>query len=273
MSGHNEGPDWFYSTNGDVTLGPVSAADIRRLVESGSVDWSHSVRHKAWDRWYSIRESAGQLGLVASIFKAPSSDPTVPIERPAPHQVRLPPPVAPLEQNIATPQPAEVAATAPTESRLPTTPIGDVTPNQRVISWAIDCAALVIVTLLVDAIFPTVLAMVLTFASFIVYLVVAPLKGYDTLGHLIVGLRVVRRENDGAADWLVLGTRAVVVLLLAAPCLLGSIASACSMFAHPRALAWHDAASGTTAIKVKPMQFARHLPLVAATQSVSDATE
>ena len=145
-----------------------------------------------------------------------------------------------------------------------------VTPIHRVVSWAIDIAAFVVAVLLLNAVLPTDFAMLFIFVAYVLYLVVLPVRGHDTLGHVMVGLRVARRVDDGVSPWLVYGTRAAVVLLLAAPFMLGLIASACSMFGHPNAVAWQDAASGTTVVKAKAFEFSKKAALATASATPSD---
>ena len=96
------------------------------------------------------------------------------------------------------------------------TPTGDVTAALRVASWAIDAAVLAVVALLLNAILPSVPATFLLFCAFVAYTVVLPMKGFATVGHIAIGLRVVRTDGEGPVDWLALGTRAAVLLILAA---------------------------------------------------------
>ena len=129
--------------------------------------------------------------------------------------------------------------------------------RHRVVSWVIDAVALLVLAVVLEAILPTPSAMIYTSVAVVAYFVVTPSVGFDTLGHLIVGIRVVSLEEDDVPAWMVRTVRLAVVAVLAAPCLVGMVASAFSMFAHPTASAWHDAATRTAVIKVAPMQFRR----------------
>ena len=55
-----------------------------------------------------------------------------------------------------------------------------------------------------------------------------------------------------------------VVLLLAAPCMVGAVCSVISMFAHDRAQAWHDVASVTRLVRARPWAMDRSSPAGAA---------
>jgi uncharacterized RDD family membrane protein YckC len=195
------------------------------------------------------------------------------VDSPPPAGVILPPlPSASPATPTSVPVAKRVDGTANVSVAAPRQPLSAdaVTPIQRVVSWGIDIAAFVVAVLLLNAALPTDFAMLFTFVTYVLYLVVLPVRGHDTLGHLVVGLRVARRVDDGVSPWLVYGTRAAVVLLLAAPFLLGLVASACSMFGHPQAVAWQDVASGTIVVKVKAFEFSRKAALVAVPVTASD---
>ena len=133
----------------------------------------------------------------------------------------------------------------------------DVSAVQRIASWVIDAAVFAVVTLLLNAILPSVFATLVAFCALVGYLVVLPMKGFATAGHVAIGLRVRTIDRSDTIDWLALGTRAAVVMLLAAPCLIGVVCSGISMVNHDSARAWHDVASGTKLVKVKPFDFTR----------------
>lgn len=236
MSPHSDG--WYYSSNGQV-FGPVVLDDVHILVRSGQLGQQDSVRHVAWDRWFTVEHASVQLRL------SPASPPAAP---PPPRPSATPPPPAPL-------------AGSPTPSPVPTAGSHGAAPvnsAQRLASWVIDVAAIGLFAFVVASALPGVLAAFVQCAAFFGYMVWLPLKGFARLGHVVVGLRVVRAADDARPlDLLTLGTRAATLVLLALPFFVGMVFSTLSMFAHDRAQAWHDVASGTTVVKVKPWDFGR----------------
>ena len=252
-------PSWYYCTNGSTTVGPVSLVHLQQLIGTGTVAAHHSVRHSTWDRWYPVREAAAQLGI-APPGAQPAAPPPVAYEAAAPPGFgAAPPPGYGAPQQGYGPQgygqqPMQGWAPAPAPALTPT---GAVTAALRVASWAIDAAVLAVVALLLNAILPSVPATFLLFCAFVAYTVVLPMKGFATVGHIAIGLRVVRTDGEGPVDWLALGTRAAGLLILAAPCLVGLVVSAVSMFAHDSARAWHDVATGTNLVRARPWDFGR----------------
>ena len=59
-----------------------------------------------------------------------------------------------------------------------------------------------------------------------------------------------------------------VLLILAAPCLVGLVVSAVSMFAHDSARAWHDVATGTNLVRARPWDYSRQ-PVQAAASATT----
>lgn len=214
----------WYYSITGTSVGPVHVQEIRTLVTQGSIGAHHNVRHGTWSQWTTVREAAQQLGLPAGGHLAPAGSHT-----------------------------GARTATA-----------GRVSATLRVASWAIDAIALGFVLLALNALLPTVVATFLAAAAFAAYTVWLPLKGIPRLGHLAIGLRVERLEPGEPMDWLCLATRAAVVLLLAAPCMVGAVCSVISMFAHDRAQAWHDVASGTRLVRARPWAMDRSSPAGAA---------
>jgi len=224
MVDNNDG--WYYSTNGQV-FGPVSLHQIHLLVRSGELALRNSVRHVSWVQWFTVEQASAQL--------------------------RLSPPGPPA---AAPPLPMSPIAAGPAANV-----VASVSSAQRATSWIIDTVALGLFALAASAALPAVLAAFVQFAAFVGYMVWLPSKGFARLGHVVVGLRIVRSGDDAQPlDTLALATRAATLLLLAAPCLVGAVLSTISMFAHDRAQAWHDVASGTTVVKVKPWDFGRVAP-------------
>lgn len=213
---------WFYATDGR-SIGPVTVEAVRVLVGSGELSQQHSVRHATWDRWVTVEQAASRLGLSAG------------------------------GQLVAPPPPAASSSDVEASSIR-----GAVNAGQRVTSWAIDTVALVTCAVALNAMFPSVLAAPLLFVAFAAYTVWLPLRGYARLGHVVVGLRITRiADDEGPPDLLALVSRSATFLILAAPCLVGVVCSTISMFAHDKARAWHDVASGTTLVKVRAWDFSR----------------
>ena len=244
MSAHD--PSWFYSINGSPPVGPVTLAHLQQLVASGHIAQHHSVRHGSWPRWCSIAVAATQLGL----NQAPP-----PQAPPPPTFAAAPPPPRPL--GAAPPPPGYVPGPAQLLTSTSVASAGTVTAQMRVASWGIDAVAIAAMVLLLNAVFPSVIATLFAFAAFCGYLVVLPMKGFSTLGHVLIGLRLVRSDQEAELDWLAVGTRAALLVILAAPCFVGLVCSTISMWAHDKARAWHDVATGTHLIKVKPGDFSR----------------
>ena len=136
-----------------------------------------------------------------------------------------------------------------------------VKPLQRVLSWTVDAIVFLLVVALWNKLTSnSVLSATLAFVSYAAYTVGLPAKGFATLGHMAVGLRVVpinEPNHNAYPDWVVFGARSTIFLLLAFPLLVGTVLSAITMFSHPTFKAWHDVATGTTMIKVAPWQFSR----------------
>ncbi len=145
---------------------------------------------------------------------------------------------------------------------------GAVSAQMRVASWGIDAVVVAAAMLLLNAVFPSVVATLFAFAAFCGYVVVLPMKGFSTFGHVLIGLRLVRSDEEAELDWLAVGTRAALLVILAAPCFVGLVCSTISMWAHDKARAWHDVATGTHLIRVKPGDFSRR-STVAATPAPS----
>jgi RDD family/GYF domain 2 len=258
MNQSADGSAWYYSSDGVSTVGPISASDVRQLASSGAIGWQHSVRHTSWEQWYTLRQSAQQLGMEWSTPQAPSPEAAaLPIvsrsavtsaANTVPHFAIIPPPPRPAPSSPSIGG-AVVAAAGPMRP-ADLVAIGPLTAMRRATSWAIDTAVFAVIALLLVAIFPTVIATFFGFCAFVAYTAILPLKGQATVGHIATGLRIVRTDSDDPVDWLVLGTRSAVVLLLAAPCLVGIVCSTITMFAHDSARAWQDVATGTTLIRV-----------------------
>lgn len=136
------------------------------------------------------------------------------------------------------------------------------TAVHRLTSWAVDVSVLLLAAGLLVAVLPAVVATLLAFCAYLCYTVALPMKGYHTLGHIALGLRPVRVDSD-SLGWLELGSRSALVLLLAAPCMVGMIGSTIAMLSRPDCRAWHDLGTGTTMAKVKPWDFSRQFELTA----------
>lgn len=258
---------WFYSTTGDTTSGPVPTRTVRELFGSGALALDHFVRHAGWDQWYSVRDCLPQLGL----------DEPRPVIQPVDRPVIQPVSQWESDQDaaptafIAASAPASVpyappdTAVSPAPSPAPAATVADrrtVTPLHRLGSWAIDLAVLVLVSLLIETVLPNVFAMLVIVAAVVGYLAVLPAFGWHTLGHIALGLRVARADDEANDPFLVFGARTALIVMLSAPCLVGFVASACSMWRHQRVLSWHDVGTGTVMVRVAPMRFGRAAPLL-----------
>ena len=262
MSVHE--PSWFYSINGGAPVGPVTLAHLQQLIASGHIAHHHSVRHDSWPRWCSIAEAATQLGLNQVSPQAPppppdgaAPPPPRPVGAAPPPGVPLPPGVPP-PPGAAPPPPGSTHAAARRLAPTPVSSSGDVSAPMRVASWGIDAVVVAVAVLLLNSVLPSVIATLFAFAAFCGYVIVLPMKGFSTLGHVLIGLRLVRSDQEAQLDWLAVGTRAALLVILAAPCFVGLVFSTISMWAHDKARAWHDVATGTHLIRVKPGDFGRH---------------
>lgn len=115
----------------------------------------------------------------------------------------------------------------------------------RLKSWAIDGAALLAAAVAIGRIAPGVLGAVVFTAGYLAYTVWLPAGGHPRLGHRVFGLVVVDAADRPATSE-VLAARAVLMVLLAVPCLCGVMLSGLTMRAHPNARAWHDVATGSS---------------------------
>ncbi len=116
--------------------------------------------------------------------------------------------------------------------------------DARLKSWAIDALVLLVVAVIVGRIAPGVSGAVLFTALYFGYTVWLPWAGHPRLGHRVLRLAVVYDANRPITS-AVLAARAVLMVLLAVPCLAGVVLSGLTMRADPEARAWHDVATGT----------------------------
>lgn len=229
--------EWYYSTTG-VSSGPVSLEELRRLVTSGQIRSDHHVRHAGWDTWWSVADSAAIIG--------------VDVAPPRPTSSRID--IAHVGQQVPG---IEYQVPGASAGESTTSIAGEVaTFGQRLTSWLVDGAVLTAVLVLANNAFASGPAWSTLFvvAVYIGYTFGLRHLGHDTLGHLLVGLRVRDASTGAPPSWLALATRSSIVVLLALPLLIGLAGSVIGAFAHPRTIAWHDVTSGTVVIKVPAHQ-------------------
>jgi uncharacterized RDD family membrane protein YckC len=253
MSEPIDTPEWFVSTAPDAVEGPLPAGHLREMAATGRLRSTDAVRHQAWSAWFPASEVALTLGIASFSTAAPVAPTSRAAFAPAE-------PVVPLiiaDAVRTTPPSVSVAQpTYPAECHDSSTDASTITASQRFASWAIDAGVLFVGALIVNAILPNVITAVVMFGAYAAYTVLLPVKNRATIGHVAMGFRVQPTEGTHL-DPIALATRYSVVLLLSLPCLVGTVLSAISMTAHSRSQAWHDVASGTTLVRVKPFQFGR----------------
>lgn len=246
--------EWYYSNSGE-SQGPVSAEQLRLWYGQGLLQAPDHVRHQTWDKWWSIADSAEVLGIAfpapppgqPTIQRRPPSTSPVITTRPSGSQPPSAPPDAPAagyQQPVLQPTPSGASA----RTAAPVSRVGHLAGfGERIGSWVIDLAVLVAALFGSRLVFPGYppLASLLMVPFYGLYIVVLPAVGGDTLGHLIVGIKVRRAEGSDPPSKLAIAGRGIMVLILAIPMMLGVIASAISAAISPTHRTWYDAATGT----------------------------
>jgi uncharacterized RDD family membrane protein YckC len=251
-------PEWFVSTAPGVVDGPLSAGRLRELAATGRLRPTDAVRHQTWSAWFPATDVSKTVGIAAFGSAAPDANPSQAAIRIAE------PPQSPASYDSSLPSPLSAVAPADSLANIDLLRAAAITAPQRFTSWAIDAAILCLGALFVNAVLPNVVTAVVMFAGYAAYTVLLPMKSRATVGHIVMGFRVQPIEGT-KVDPIALATRYSIVLLLSVPCLAGTLLSAISMTAHARAQAWHDVASGTTLVRVKPFQFG-HISIEAASR-------